>query len=147
MVRHALLGDAEGRLSQRLCERCKAQPSCLILDYNRGLPTRSKRNPRHSREVCQLCFLEILHKVIICESIQMDVIACDQSGRKRAFLEVELAAMPCRDVELLEKRCAVRDAASILVPLAREKKRERRAIGVDGTVVGGREAETIEGRL
>lgn len=57
-----------------------------------------------------------------------------------------MASMRRRGVELLEKRGAVQDVASIPAPLAWDKKREGRAVREDGTVVRGRAADEVEGR-
>lgn len=58
-----------------------------------------------------------------------------------------MAAMPGRDVEMLERRSAVQGIVPILGPLAWEKKRKRRAVRGVRSVVRRRWAEAIEGRL
>lgn len=54
--------------------------------------------------------------------------------------------MPHRNVDLLEKRRAVRNIVSISAPLPWWEKKERRSVREIGTVVGGRGDEVIMGR-
>lgn len=79
------------------------QSESVLPGYRGGPSILSKRNVGQSGEVYLLDFLGIFHKVTICSSPQKKVVACDQTENVRAFLEVDMAAMPGRDVDLLEE--------------------------------------------
>lgn len=89
----------------------------------------------------------MLDEVNTCSSPEKNVLACERGGITWAFVQVEMAAMPNKTVKLLGRKLAARDDVFILVPLALEKKREKKAVREDGTVVGGREAKALKGRL
>lgn len=49
-------------------------------------------------------------------------------------MHVDIAAMPGKDEKLLEKKRAMQNILSIIVPLAGKKKKERSATGEDAPV-------------
>lgn len=81
MVRHAHLDDAETFLFQRLRDHRKVQLGCVILGYSTSIPTLSKRIARYSGGIYQLDFLEMLHEVTICSSLQEKDVTCEEKGK------------------------------------------------------------------
>lgn len=60
--------------------------------------------------------------------------ACKQSEEGNALLQIKVARIHGRNLELLEKK-EMRNAVSITVVLDWRKKREIKTLKVDGTVV------------
>lgn len=56
-----------------------------------------------------------------------------------------MAAIPSKNVQMFEERSALWSAVSIPVSLVPEKKKKRRAVREDESVVARRKAEKIEG--
>lgn len=98
------LDDAETSLCQRVCQHCKVKLKCKFLGYSGGQPTQSKRNVTQSGGVYQPAFLGKLHESISCSSSQRKVVPCDQSGKERVFLEMEMAALLGKNVQVIERR-------------------------------------------
>lgn len=77
----------------------------------------------------------------------MKVEAWELRGKSLAIMQIQKAAMPGRDGEMLEKGCAVRDVVSVSVSLVWGKKKLRRAIQANGTAVRETKFERVERRL
>lgn len=63
------------------------------------------------------------------------------------LLQVEMAAMAKRDMELLKNKLPVRDAAPLPAPLAWKNNIKRKAVREDGNALARRITEATEKRL
>lgn len=104
VTRQALSTMEEPLSFSHSASSAKVQPRYVTLGCSNGPPGLSMRNVGRSGGVYQPDFLRTLHEVIVCASPQKIVVACKQSEKRWNLLQVLMATMPSRDVELLEER-------------------------------------------